>query len=116
MFVQVVPLVDTWIWKAVAYAASQISVAPQTDTAVPRATWIHCGSADALAQRVPVLPSNADAAGVPAFSVDDAVAVLPCAVLVVPQVRGGPGVPPKTWNSHSDTPHAVAFAVALTRT
>ncbi|MFD0592080.1 hypothetical protein ACFQZ4_05540 [Catellatospora coxensis] len=37
-----------------------------------RSTWIHCGSLNPLDQRVPVLPSNAALAGVPAFSADDA--------------------------------------------
>jgi hypothetical protein len=62
------------------------------------------------------LPSNADAAGVPPFSVDEAVAGLPCATLAVPHVPGPVDVSPNTWNSHSDTPYAVVFAVALTRT
>src|SRR5690349_14661795 len=44
----------------------------------PRSTWIHCGSANALDQRVPGLPSTAAEAGVPALSVDEAVAGLPC--------------------------------------
>ena len=44
----------------------------------PRSTWIHCGSVKALDQRVPVLPSTAAEAGKVAFSVDDAVAGLPC--------------------------------------
>ena len=43
----------------------------------PRSTWIHCGSLNALDQRVPALPSTAFAAAVPAFSVDEAVAGLP---------------------------------------
>lgn len=58
----------------------------------PRSTWSHCGSLNALAQRVPVLPSTAAAAGVPAFSVDEAVAGRPwesrvgaaCAGVVAP--------------------------------
>ena len=52
----------------------------------PRSTSSHCGSEKALDQRVPVLPSTALEAGKLAFSVEDAVAVLPCAMLVVPQV------------------------------
>src|ERR1700731_4388454 len=52
----------------------------------PRSTSSHCGSENADDQRVPVLPSTASAAGVPAFSVDDAVAVLFSATLVVPHV------------------------------
>jgi hypothetical protein len=44
----------------------------------PRSTWIHWGSVNALDQRVPVLPSTAAEAGVPAFSVEEAVAGRPC--------------------------------------
>jgi len=40
----------------------------------PRSTSSHCGSENALDQRVPVLPSTALEAGKLAFSVDDAVA------------------------------------------
>src|SRR5882724_10126143 len=56
----------------------------------PRSTSSHCGSEKALDQRVPVLPSTASAAGVPAFSVEDAVAVLFSARLVVPHVPPPP--------------------------
>jgi hypothetical protein len=52
----------------------------------PRSTSSHCGSENADDHRVPVLPSTASAAGKPAFSVDDAVAVLFSATLVVPHV------------------------------
>src|SRR5207302_8804491 len=52
----------------------------------PRSTSSHCGSEKALDQRVPVVPSSALEAGKLAFSVEDAVAVLPCAMLVVAQV------------------------------
>jgi hypothetical protein len=51
----------------------------------PRSTRSHWGSEAWLDQRVPVLPSKADAAGVPAFSVEDAVAGLPWAALAVEQ-------------------------------
>ena len=44
----------------------------------PRSTWSHWGSAAALDQRVPALPSTAADAGVPTFSEDEAVAGLPC--------------------------------------
>jgi hypothetical protein len=47
----------------------------------PRSTSSHCGSEKALDQRVPVFPSTALAAGKLAFSVEEAVAVLPCAML-----------------------------------
>src|SRR5579862_241334 len=52
----------------------------------PRSTSSHCGSENALDHRVPVLPSTALDAGKLAFSSDDAVAVLPWAMLAVPQV------------------------------
>src|ERR671921_32743 len=44
------------------------------------ATWIHCGSLNADDQRVPVFPSTALVAGVPAFSVEDAAAGFPCEI------------------------------------
>jgi hypothetical protein len=44
----------------------------------PRSTWSHCGSEKALDQRVLVFPSTAFDAGNEAFSVDDAVAGMPC--------------------------------------
>src|SRR5690242_2294676 len=56
------------------------------DWLLPRSTSSHCGSEKALDQRVPVLPSTAFEAGKLALSVEDAVAVLPWAMLVVPQV------------------------------
>src|SRR5258707_586266 len=59
---------------------------PQMLCVDPRSTSSHCGSANADDQRVPVFPSTAFAAGVPAFSVEDAVAVLFSATLVVPHV------------------------------
>src|SRR5579859_5846478 len=59
---------------------------PQTLCAEPRSTSSHCGSENALDHLVPVLPSTAADAGVPAFSVEEAVAVLFSATLVVPQV------------------------------
>src|SRR5687767_12852372 len=43
----------------------------------PRSTRIHWGSAAALDQRVPALPSTAAEAGVPPFSVEEAVTGLP---------------------------------------
>jgi heme exporter protein A len=42
----------------------------------PRSTWSHWGSLKALDHRVPRLPSTASAAGVPLFSVEEAVAGL----------------------------------------
>src|SRR5688500_9851929 len=55
----------------------------------PRSTWIHCGSAARLDQRVPVaLPSTARFGVVPAFSLEEEVATLLSATLVVPQPAG----------------------------
>jgi len=76
--VQFVPSGDVWIWNAVAYAASHCSTTWVIEALAPRSTCSHCGSENALDQRVAVLPSNAAEAGVPAFSIDDAVAGLPC--------------------------------------
>src|SRR5437879_5090963 len=78
MLVQVVASLDTWIWKAVAYALSQFRTTWQTVAVPPRSTCSHCGSLKALDQRVPVSPSTAAEAGVPAFSTDEAVAGFPC--------------------------------------
>jgi len=58
----------------------------QIDWDDPRSTSSHCGSLNALDHRVPVLPSTAAEAGNEAFSVEDAVAVLPSATFVVPQL------------------------------
>jgi|SRR6185437_761494 hypothetical protein len=114
MLVQLVPLAETWIWKAVAYAASHCSTTWQTVCAEPRSTCSHCGSLKALDHRVPVLPSKAAPAGVPAFSVDDAVAGWPCALLALPHVLVV--VDPNTWNSQSEYPYWVARAVPFMRT
>src|SRR5687768_2882696 len=52
----------------------------------PRSIWIHCGSEARLDQRVVVaLPSTARFGVVPAFSLEEEVATLPSAMLVVPQ-------------------------------
>jgi hypothetical protein len=83
--VQLVALSETWIWYAVAYAVSHCRTTWHTGTELPRSTRSHCGSLNWLDQRVPVLPSTAAEAGVPAFSVDDAVAGLFSAELPVPQ-------------------------------
>src|SRR5262245_24245921 len=101
MFVHDVPLVDVWIWNERAYAASQLSCTWQIGWLVPRSTCSHCGSLKALDHRVPLLPSTAADAGVPAFSVDDAVAGLFSAAFVVPHGAADWSVP-KTWNSQSE--------------
>jgi hypothetical protein len=64
--------------KAEAYAASQFSTTWLIGCVLPRSTCSHCGSANVLDQRVPVLPSTAAEAGKEAFSTDEAVAGLPC--------------------------------------
>src|SRR6266849_10345581 len=96
MVVQFVPSAEVWTWNAVAYAASQFSVTWQMACDEPRSTSSHCGSENALDQRVPVLPSTAAEAGKPAFSVEEAVAVLFSAILVVPQ----PPLPPPLGRVH----------------
>src|SRR5260370_41167761 len=67
---------EVWIWNALPYAVSQFSVTWQIDWLDPRSTCSHCGSENALDQRVFGFPSTAFAAGQRAFSVDDAVAGL----------------------------------------
>jgi hypothetical protein len=57
---------------------------------LPRSTWSHWGSAAALDQRVPSLPSTAAEAGVPAFSVVEALAGLPCDSSVTSGQMGSP--------------------------
>src|SRR5689334_20545267 len=77
MFVQgPVAAPEVWIWKAVAYAASQRRITCPMVAVEPRSTWIHCGSDAALDQRVPALPSTPLAQGVPAFSTDEQVTAL----------------------------------------
>src|SRR5215469_780629 len=61
-------------------------VTPQMDWVEPRSTSSHCGSENALDQRVPVLPTVALAAGKKEFSSDDAVVGWFSARLAVPQV------------------------------
>ena len=61
--VQVALSLDTWIWNAVAYAASQRMPTLQICCGEPRSTSSHCGSLDALDQRVPGSPSVASDAG-----------------------------------------------------
>jgi hypothetical protein len=77
-----------WIWNAVANAASQLSRTWQTVAVPPRSTCSHCGSLNADDQRVVALPSTAAPAGVPAFSVEEAVAGWLSAALVVPRDGG----------------------------
>ena len=93
-------MAETWTWNARAYAASQVSTTWQTVVEPPRSTRSHCGSLNALDHRVPVLPSTAAAAGVVAFSTDEAVAGRPCAAFAVPHAAL-PAVP-NTWNSHNE--------------
>src|SRR5690348_2757298 len=78
MVVQVAASGDTWIWNAVAYAASHCSTTWLTDAVAPRSTCTHCGSLNTLDHRVPAFPSTTADAGVPAPSLEDAVAGLPC--------------------------------------
>src|SRR5689334_14889838 len=73
---------------------------------LPRSTCSHCGSLKALDQRVPVLPSTALPAAVPAFSCDEAVAGRPCARFVVPQP------PPLDWTVQVNVAVPVAPVVS----
>ena len=59
MVVQVVPSGEVWIWNALAYAASQFRATWVIEALEPRSTCSHCGSLNALDQRVAVLPSKA---------------------------------------------------------
>jgi hypothetical protein len=68
--VQVVPLVEVWIWYADPYAASQVNFTRSIATDWPRSTWIHCGSANALLHRVVSEPSTAPAAALPPSTLD----------------------------------------------
>jgi hypothetical protein len=92
--VQVDPSVEPSIRYAVAYAASQLSTTQLTECAAPRSTDSHCGLANAEDQRVPVLPSTALVAGVPTFSVEDAVTAAPRDSSPVCGCPGGCGEPP----------------------
>src|SRR5260221_880841 len=76
MVVQVVPSLDVWIWKAVAYAVSQYRTTWLMVCAAPRSASSHWGSLNALDQRVERFPSTAFDAGYPACT-DDAVAGWP---------------------------------------
>jgi hypothetical protein len=61
--VQVLLLVEVWIWYALPKAASQLRRTRVMEAVAPRSTVIHCGSANAEAQRVVVFPSTAALAG-----------------------------------------------------
>src|SRR5258705_7713268 len=78
MDVQVTASAETWSWNPVAYAVSQVSTTWEIVAVAPRSTRSHCGSLNALDQRVPPLPSTAAEAGVPAFSTDEAATGRPC--------------------------------------
>src|ERR1035438_1555904 len=113
MLVQVDPSGEVWIWNALPYAASQFSVTWQIDWVEPRSTSSHCGSENALDQRVPRLPSTAAEAGKPAFSSEEAVAVLFSARFVVPQVPPPPAVTVQLNEADPEAP-VVSLAVTVT--
>src|SRR3954453_19315936 len=77
MGVQLVPSVDAWTWKAVAYALSQDRTTLLMAWVAPRSTSSHCGSLNALDQRVARFPAPTLDAGSPAACTDDAVAGCP---------------------------------------
>jgi hypothetical protein len=99
--VHVDPSGDTWIWNAVANAASHCNTTWPMVCVDPRSTWTHCGSLNALDQRVPGLPSVALAAGNDALSVDDAVVGLPCDSRV-PAAADEAGVPTTAMATSAD--------------
>jgi hypothetical protein len=103
--VHVVPSGDVWIWNDLPNAVSHCRTTWQIGCDEPRSTWIHCGSLNALDQRVPALPSTAFEAGKLAFSVDDALAGLPTATFVVPQpaAEAGDAVPTDTGPASSSS-------------
>ena len=73
---QVALSLDTWTWKAEAYAASQRMPTLQICCGEPRSTSSHCGSLAALDPRLPGLPSVAAVVPVSASaSVGSSVAV-----------------------------------------
>src|SRR5262245_34534886 len=82
---------------------------------VPRSTWIHCGSLNALDQRVPVLPSTAAEAGKVAFSVDDAVAGRPWEIRVGAAVARVPDRATMQPRSRTIAADATANAYAAPR-
>src|SRR5436305_1265643 len=102
MLVQVVLSVDVWIWNDLPYAVSQFRVTWQMLCELPRSTSTHCGSLAALDQRVPVLPSTAADAGVPAFSMDDATTGWFCDSSV-PAAEAGPERPATSAPAASTT-------------
>src|SRR5215472_2964726 len=110
--VQVVPSAEVWIWNALPNAVSQCSVTWQMDCTVPRSTCSHCGSENALDQRVPWLPSTAFEAGNEAFSNEDAVAGRFSAMLVVPQLAAAAGAAPGASNPVSASGAAASATLA----
>jgi hypothetical protein len=84
----------------------------QTFADEPRSTCSYCGSENCDDHRVPVFPSTASAAGVPAFSTEEAVAGWFSAKLVVPHVP-----PPEPIVQVNDVdPEAPVESVAVTVT
>ena len=81
----------------------------------PRSTRSHCGSAKALDQRVPVLPSTAVDAGKVAFSSDEAVAGLPWATFAVPQAAAPAELAVSAVTSNPATRLSAATTAATTR-
>src|ERR1035438_9135912 len=82
------------------------------DWVEPRSTSSHCGSENALDQPVPRLPPTAAEAGKLALWIDEAVAVLFSARLVVPQVPP----PAVTVQPNEADPEAPVVSLAVTVT
>src|ERR1035441_9385989 len=116
MVVQVDPSGEVCIWNALPYAFSQFRTTWQIDWVEPRSTSSHCGSENALDQRVPRLPSTASWAGKPAFSSEEAVAVLFSARFVVPQVPPPPAVTVQLNEADPEAPVVPVVSLAVTVT
>ena len=106
---------DVWIWNADADAVSQFSATWLMLAVDPRSTWSHCGSLNALDQRVPVLPSVALDAGKLAFSVDDAVVGLPWDSSVAAACAGPPPMMTRYAASRSAATAAMAAGSGVRR-
>src|SRR6266702_5373308 len=101
MVVQVTPSGDTWIWYAFAKAFSHCRTTWVIEWVAPRSTWSHCGSLNALDQRVAVLPSVAPVAEKPVWTDDAVVGLFSARFVPVPPPL--PGVVETSLES-GDTP------------
>jgi hypothetical protein len=102
---------DTCIWYAEAYAASQSSFTRLSFWLEPRSICIHCGSEKALDHRVAMLPSTAYCAARVADSTGDEVVGLPFEISG-PQVGGPVGPDGPVSDGLSPVPTGGAGALA----